>query len=77
MAVEITLKPGTDRGREILDDLEGEISMGPTQVLDDGTRVFRLEAEDATVDDLDRELQRIDSEWQDHITNAGGGQVVS
>ncbi len=42
--------------------------MRAMQVLDDGTRRYRLDAEDASVADLDPMLHRIDPDWRNHMS---------
>jgi hypothetical protein len=69
MAVVIALRPETERGREILDELEKETHEHPMQRLTDGTRRFHLTAEDADVDAFDSKLDEIDRNWRHHVTN--------
>jgi hypothetical protein len=72
MAAVIALRPETDRGREILDELEKRTRMQPEQPLDDGTRRYHLNAPDADVDAFDPMLDKIDLAWRDHLTNWRG-----
>jgi hypothetical protein len=69
MANVIALRPETDRGREILDELEARIEVRPTEpVADDGTRRYYLHAVDADVDALEPVLDKIDRDWRSHVT---------
>jgi hypothetical protein len=72
MAAVIALRPATDLGREILDELEEATEMQPTEVLEDGTRRYYLNAADADVDAFEPMLEKIDSDWPDHVTNRSG-----
>lgn len=71
MAAVIALRPNSDRGREILDALEKRTEMRPMEpgVLDDGTRRYYLDAQDADVDAFDPMLDKIDRDWRHHLTN--------
>jgi hypothetical protein len=69
MAAVIAIRPETNRGREILDELEKRTEMHPEQVVDDGTRRYYLSANDADVDAFDPMLDKIDPGWRDHVTN--------
>ena len=69
MAAVIALRPETDRGREILDELEKRTEMQPEQVIEDGTRRYHLSAEDADADALDPILNKIDPNWRDDVTD--------
>ena len=69
MANVITLRPETDRGREILDEVEARTEMRPIEpVADDGTRRYYLHAVDADVDALEPVLDKIDQDWRSHVT---------
>jgi hypothetical protein len=69
MANVIALRPETDRGSEILEELESENEMHPTEpVADDGTRHYYLHAVDADVDALYPVLDKIDRDWRSHVT---------
>jgi hypothetical protein len=74
MAAVIALRPETDRGREILDELEKrtELRPDPGALAGDGTRRYWLAAEDAEVYVLDPELDKIDPDWRDHVTKWRG-----
>jgi hypothetical protein len=73
MAWLIALRPNDDRGREILDDLEKQTEMGPVpETFYDGTRRYYLSAEDAGVNAFDPMLDKIDSDWREHLTNVSG-----
>ena len=70
MAVEgalIAFRPHDQRGREILDALEDAADITLRQVLQDGTRRYRLIRRDADIRILDSELDRIDPNWDSHI----------
>ena len=69
MAAVIAFRPGDDRGREILDELEKRTEMDPWQLLEDGTRRYLLQPEDADVDAFNRMLDGIDPDWREHVTN--------
>jgi hypothetical protein len=69
MAVVIALCPETERGRQILDELEKRAHMHPMKQLEDGTRRYYLSAEDADVDAFDPKLNEIDPGWRNHVTN--------
>jgi hypothetical protein len=68
MAAVIRLVPLDDRGREIIEELEEETEERPTEIQSDGGRLYHLEAEDAGVDGFDVTLNRIDSDWQEHVS---------
>jgi hypothetical protein len=68
MAAVIALRPDTERGAEILDELEEQTDMRPTEVLHDGTRGYYLDAANAGVDDFDPMLDKIDRDWRQHVT---------
>ena len=72
MAAVIALRPDTDRGREILDELEQQTQIRPKHVLGDGTRRYYLDARDAGVDAFDRMLDKIDRDWRSHLLNWRG-----
>ena len=70
MAVVIFLRPKTRKGREILERLEEETKVKPNgPILEDGTRRYYLDGNDADIDAFDPMLDRIDGEWRDHVTN--------
>jgi hypothetical protein len=72
MAAVIALRPETDRGSEILDQLEQVTEVKPTEIDDDGTRRYNLSAEDADTDAFDPMLNKVDENWRDHIENWRG-----
>ena len=72
MAAEIALRANDDRGREIVDELEKQTEVKPTEVMGDGTRRYYLSAMAAGVDALDPMLDKIASDWRDHLTNLAG-----
>lgn len=69
MAAVISLCPESERGVKILDELETRTEMKPMEVIDDKTRRYYLEAEDATVDAFDPMLDQIDRDWRQHVNN--------
>jgi hypothetical protein len=70
MAAVIALRPETERGREILDDLENRHDKWPMNVLSDGTRRYQVDAPEADVDAFDPMLDDIDSDWRRHVSRA-------
>lgn len=68
MAAVISLRPNDDRGNKILDRMEEETAVRPTQVIDDGTRRYDLESTN-DLDAFDPMLDKIDPNWREHITN--------
>lgn len=72
MTVVIALRPESERGAEILDEFEARFSIQPMQRIDDGTRRYRRDAEDAKFTDFDPMLDKIDPHWRDHIENWRG-----
>ena len=70
MAAVISLKPKDDRGNAILDELEARNEMKPNEsILEDGTRRYYLIVEAADVDAFNPMLDKIDSNWRDHVEN--------
>lgn len=69
MAAAIALRPESERGAEILDELEVQFNIQPMQVIDDGTRRYHLDAKDAEVDAFDSMLDKIDPSWRHHLTD--------
>ena len=63
----IAFRPQDQRGSEILDALEDLADITLRQVLEDGTRRYRLIRRDADIKILDSELDRIDPNWGSHI----------
>ena len=68
MAAVIRLVPRDDRGREIIEKLEEKTGEQPIEIRDDGSRLYHLQAEDVGVDGFDAMLNRLDSDWQEHVT---------
>lgn len=68
MAAVIRLVPLDDRGRGIIEKLEKKTGEEPIEIRDDGSRLYHLQAEDAGVDGFDAMLNRIDSDWDEHVT---------
>jgi hypothetical protein len=72
MTVVIALKPNSidegSRGVAILDALEERFEIEPDHVVADGTRRYAIDDEDADVDVLDPDLDRIDRDWRSHLT---------
>jgi hypothetical protein len=71
MAV-IQLRPNDDRGFEILEELERQTKIRSSERLDDKTRSYLLDVEDADEYAWDPMLDKIDPDWRDHVTNWGG-----
>ena len=69
MAAVIALRPETEQGAEILDELEARCNIQSIQVIDDGTRRYQLDAKDAEVDAFDSMLDKIDPSWRHHLTD--------
>lgn len=70
MTAVIGLRPDDEQGRAILDGLEKRTEMRPMHdELQDGTRRYYVEAQEADVDVFDSMLEEIDRDWRDHITN--------
>ena len=76
MAAVIALRPNTERGAEILDELEEQTDMRPTEVMEDGTRGYYLDAANAGVDAFDAILDKIDSDWRDYITTGRNRPLI-
>jgi hypothetical protein len=76
MAAVIALRPDTERGAEILDELEEQTDMRPTEVMEDGTRGYYLDAANEGVDAFDPMLDRIDSDWRDYITTGRNRPLI-
>jgi 5-methylcytosine-specific restriction endonuclease McrA len=75
MEVVIAFRPETERGRDILDQLERETDLQPDHVAEDGTRRYHIAAPDVDIDYFDSKLDRIAWEWRSHVTTwrADGG----
>jgi hypothetical protein len=69
---EIALRANDDRGQEIVDELEKQTEVPPDEVDDDGTRRYYLHGEGTDVNALDPMLDKIASDWRDHLTNLAG-----
>ena len=68
MTAVIQLTALDDRGREIIAELEERTQERPREISEDGTREYYLSAHQVGVDGLDSMLDRIDSDWRDHLT---------
>ncbi|HEX6586343.1 MAG TPA: hypothetical protein VF052_06295 [Solirubrobacterales bacterium] len=68
MAAVIRLVPLDDRGREIIDELEGKTDEQPSEIQSDGGRLYHLQGEDVGVAEFEAILNRIDSDWREHVT---------
>jgi hypothetical protein len=64
----IRLVPLDERGREIIDELEEKTGEQPTEIQDDGGRLYHLQGEDLGGEGFDAMLSRIDSDWREHVT---------
>jgi hypothetical protein len=69
MAAVISLRAETDRGVEILEELDRRTEVRPQQILEDKTRRYYLEARDADIDAFDRMLEKIEPDWRSHVNN--------
>lgn len=67
MAGVIRLVPLDERGREIVDELEGKTGERPTEVQGDGGRLYHVEGASVSGEEFDAMLSRIDSDWPDHV----------
>jgi hypothetical protein len=68
MAGVIRLVPLDERGRQIIDELEEKTGEQPTEVQEEGGRLYHLEGEGVGGEGFDATLSRIDSDWQEHVT---------
>jgi hypothetical protein len=68
MTAVVQLTALDDRGREIIAELEERTQERPREISKDGTREYYLSAHLVGVDGFDSMLDRIDSEWRDHLT---------
>jgi hypothetical protein len=67
MAGVIRLVPLDERGREIVDELEGKTGERPTEVQGDGGRLYHVEGASVSGKEFDPMLSRIDSDWPEHV----------
>lgn len=67
MAGVIRLVPLDERGRQIIEQLEEKTGEQPTEVQEDGGRLYHLEGEGVGGEGFDVTLSRIDSDWQEHV----------
>ena len=72
MAAEISLRPETDLGQEILDKLEEQTGEKPMEVMDDAIRRYYLSATDDDVDAFDLVLDHLEGPRREHVTNLAG-----
>jgi hypothetical protein len=70
MAAVVFLRPKTRKGREILERLEEETKVKRMPVIEDGTRRYYLDGKDADADAFDPMLDKIASDWRDHVSNS-------
>ena len=68
MAAVIWFTPLTDRGRELLDEMERQTEHSPTQVREDGSRCYYLSAERVGVEGFDAKLGTLHPDWREHLT---------
>lgn len=68
MAGVIRLVPLDERGREIVAELEEQLGEQPTEIQDDGGRLYHLHGADVGGEEFDAILSRIDSDWPAHVT---------
>jgi hypothetical protein len=66
MATDIVFEILDERGREILDELEGRTSELP-YLLSEFRRLYYLGAEDAEASGFDVALDEIDRGWREHL----------
>ena len=64
----IRLVPLDERGRELIDELEEKTGEQPTEIQDDGGRLYHLQGEDVGGEGFDAMLSRIDSGWREQVT---------
>ena len=64
----IALRPESDRGQTILNELEVRYEIWPMQIVADGTRRYHPDGEGADIDGLDPMLTSIDPDWRVHLT---------
>jgi hypothetical protein len=68
MAGVVRLVPLDDRGRQIIEELEEKAREQPTEIQEDGGRLYHLEGAGVGGEEFDAMLSDIDSEWQEHVT---------
>lgn len=68
MAAIVELRPLTERGAEILDELEMRTKMQPFEMGEQGARRYHLSSSDAGVDGFDPMLEKIDPSWREHVS---------
>ena len=68
MAGVIRLVPLDERGRQIIEELEEDRGEQPTEIQDDGGRLYHVEGADVSGEEFDAMLSGIDSEWREHVT---------
>jgi hypothetical protein len=68
MTTVIAWRPKTDRGSEILDELEERHDLYGQRVPDDGTRRYQLDDDPAAgVNALNPKLDKIAGDWRTHL----------
>lgn len=67
MAGVIRLLPLDDRGREIIEEVEENTGEQPTEIQNDGGRLYHLQGEEVGAEGFDAILSRIDSDWREHV----------
>jgi hypothetical protein len=68
MAGVIRLVPLDQRGRQIIEELEEKARQQPTEIQEDGGRLYHVEGADVSGEELDAMLNGIHSDWQEHVT---------
>jgi hypothetical protein len=68
MAGAIRLVPLDERGQQIIDELEEKAGEQPTEIQEDGGRLYHLKGAGVSGEEFDAMLSEIDSEWQEHVT---------
>lgn len=68
MAADVAMHPHSDRGVEILDELEKQTRHVPFKTADDGTRSYWLNDPNVGTGGFDAILDRIAPDWREHIS---------
>jgi hypothetical protein len=67
MAGVIRLVPLDEHGRGIIDGLEERTGEQPSEVQDDGGRLYHVQG-DISGEEFDAMLSSLDSDWQEHVS---------
>jgi hypothetical protein len=68
MSAEVQFTPLSEKGSELLDQLEQRTGVLPYLTISDGTRTYWLSAVDVGVMGFDAMLDRIDPTWREHLS---------